>query len=226
MVSAPRCAGVATSSKTRLWSSLVAILLAILPREVRDGFGCSAAFRDIFSTIVSSSCLASLNGVYRIWWSYLGVYSNKSRTSHELGELLALVPDGPPPPSSRQPRLRRRPEATNDEIAAAYSRGATVNELAKRYHVNRRTVSAIVTRAGFSLCYRLIGPVELAQATALYESGQSLAMVAEQLGVAPNAVRAALIKVGVEMRGTHGRIRPWAASSGSKNLPDTIVICI
>ena len=135
----------------------------------------------------------------------LGRYSNKSRTTRELGELLVLVPDGKAPTSPRPPRRRRRSKITDEEIAAAYVRGTTLAELAKRFNLNRRTVSGIVARAGVPLRYRHIGPSEQAMAIAEYESGRSLASIADQLGVATNTVRAALIKMGVEMRDCHAR---------------------
>jgi hypothetical protein len=64
-----------------------------------------------------------------------------------------------------------------------------------------------VTKAGVPLRYRLIGSRDLMQAITQYESGKSLASVADQLGVAVNTVRSALVAAGVEMRDSHGRER-------------------
>jgi hypothetical protein len=100
-----------------------------------------------------------------------GVYSNKHRTCLELGELLALVPDGPPPTSPRPVRQRRRSKVTDEEIAAAYARGATLAGLATRYSLNRRTMAAVVTKAGVPLRYRLIGSRDLMQAITWQVSG-------------------------------------------------------
>lgn len=134
----------------------------------------------------------------------LGINSNKSRTCLELAELLSLVPDGPPPP--RPPRRRRR-LSTRDaaDIVLAYQAGATGSELASKYGINRRTVSAVVARGGASLRYRLIGSEELAQAIQQYESGRSLAEIARELGVSRGTVCTALRAAGVVIRDSHGR---------------------
>jgi transposase-like protein len=136
----------------------------------------------------------------------LGSYSNKSRTASELGELLAIVPDGPP--SRHRQKHRRRWTSQDDaKITAAYEQGATLNDLATQHVVSRWAISTILARYGVTTRYRLIGPKELAQAVSLYESGMSSASIARDLGVAPNTVRTALQSAGVAMRDTHGRQR-------------------
>ena len=137
----------------------------------------------------------------------LGNYSNKTRTALDLREVLAIVPDGPPPTSSKHARRHRRSKEVDAEIASSYLGGDTVNLLAARYGVDRRTISAVVSRAGGSLRYRLIGEDELALATVLYASGESLASIGSNLGVAANTVRTALLAAGVTMRDTHGHRR-------------------
>jgi DNA invertase Pin-like site-specific DNA recombinase len=135
----------------------------------------------------------------------LGKYSNKSRTAVELRKLLEMTPEGAPP--RRQPHIkRRRPsQRQSEEIAAAYQQGATYAELGRRYGMQRQTISRAVERAGVRSRYRLIGPDELALATAMYEAGQSSAAIAAYFGVAPGTVRWALRSAGVPIRDTHGR---------------------
>ena len=136
----------------------------------------------------------------------LGLYSNKRRTTLALQELLAMEPDGPAPTSLRHGRQRRRSVQTNADILATYREGTTVSVLAEKYGINRRTVSAVALRGGGSLRYRLIGPKDLILATDLYESGMSVASIANRPSVAPNTVRSALRGAGVAIRDRHRRV--------------------
>jgi IS30 family transposase len=119
----------------------------------------------------------------------LGRYWNKSRTTAELRKLLEMAPVGPPPRRERPIKRRRPSQGQSLELAAAYQQGATYAELGERYGTQRQTISRAVERTGVRRRYRLIGPDELALATTMYESGQSSAAIAANVGVAPGTVR-------------------------------------
>ncbi|WP_373567203.1 helix-turn-helix domain-containing protein [Brevibacterium moorei] len=98
-----------------------------------------------------------------------------------------------------QTRLNAQSRA---ELLAAYSEGAPVQELAKRFGVHRGTVHALARRAGL----RPRNGPELPnsvreEAARLYANGLTLLDAGRQLGISNDAVRAAVVSCG-------GTIRP------------------
>lgn len=106
------------------------------------------------------------------------------------------------PPVQRQRRLER-PE--QEELVARYQAGDLMSELAQRYGIHRRTVSAILKRRGVPTRASGLAPEQIQQAVLMYAQGQSLARIGKLLGVDATTVHARLREQGVQMRDTHGR---------------------
>ena len=104
-------------------------------------------------------------------------------------------------------RARQLNEAEVRELTEGYQRGLGVNDLAARFGVNRKTVSAHLERQGVPRRYRLLSGDVLDDAVGLYEAGLSLVDVGARLSVSPNTVLNALRTAGVSRRpvGTNGR---------------------
>lgn len=87
------------------------------------------------------------------------------------------------------------------ELAAAFEGGATIIELAERYGIDRATVLAHHRRQGVpTQVHRMLGPDEIATAVRLYEAGESIQSVADELEVGSSTVGRTLNKAGVTMR--------------------------
>lgn len=110
--------------------------------------------------------------------------------------------DAHPAPVQRQRRLER-PE--QEELVARYQAGDLMSELAQRYGIHRRTVSAILKRHGVPTRASGLAPEQIRRAVLMYAQGQSLARIGKLLGVDATTVRARLREQGVQMRDTHGR---------------------
>jgi len=109
----------------------------------------------------------------------------------------------PPPPRIPQVRLSRQQQL---ELVQRYRAGALRRELAEAYGVSTGTVSNIIKRHDASRKLGLTDD-EVRSAAERYEDGQSLAQIAEVLGVVATTVRTALLGHGVTMRSTAGAVR-------------------
>ncbi|MFT3855102.1 MAG: hypothetical protein QM733_20560 [Ilumatobacteraceae bacterium] len=72
--------------------------------------------------------------------------------------------------------------------------------MATAYNIHRKTVSAILERHGVDRRYNLLRQEQLDQAAELYRSGQSLAKIAQTMGVSTKTIHTALRDAGVPMR--------------------------
>jgi len=81
-------------------------------------------------------------------------------------------------------------------------------ELATRFGIERRTVSAILHRHGVPMRRRGLSPEQVDDAIHLYNLGWSLARVGQYLGVDHTTVLTTLRQRGIPTRDTHGRPRP------------------
>jgi hypothetical protein len=129
-----------------------------------------------------------------------------------LETLLRKLPDPtkPVPPPADRPRPRRARQLDADqvqELIAGYQAGATVYELATRFGIERRTVSAILHRHGVPVRRRGLSPEQVDTAIHLYNLGWSLARVGAHLGVDHTTVLTKLRERGIPTRDTHGRPR-------------------
>ncbi len=91
------------------------------------------------------------------------------------------------------------------ELVVLYQSGLTVYQLADKYVIHRHTVSGHLRAAGIRLRLDGLTAEQIDEAARLYNSGWSLAHIAEHIGVAHTTIRARLRERGVKMRDTHGR---------------------
>jgi uncharacterized protein YjcR len=76
-----------------------------------------------------------------------------------------------------------------------------MTELAKKYGVRRKTISAMLNRHGFELrVMHTISEQEIDRAVDLYATGMSTRQVGEQLGCDAETIRTHLKRRGVQMR--------------------------
>ena len=128
--------------------------------------------------------------------------------SGSLGRTVEDLPGLPvvrgctPPPAQRQRRLQR---AEQEDLVARYQAGDLMSELAQRYGIHRRTVSAILKRHGVPTRPSGLAPEQVQRAVLMYAQGRSLAKIGKLLGVDAGTVHARLRQQGVQMRDTHGR---------------------
>lgn len=79
-----------------------------------------------------------------------------------------------------------------------------VKQIAERFGIHRTTITRIATSAGIKVRSQPLATSTREEARHLYDNGQSLAQVAEQLGVSPSAVRGAVLVTGGSMRPAGG----------------------
>ena len=92
-----------------------------------------------------------------------------------------------------------------ERLIAYYRAGTTVYTLGSQFGIDRRTVGAILKRHGVQTRWQRLSPARIDEAVELYESGWSLARIAERVGVTPTTVHRRLRDRGVRMRDTRGR---------------------
>jgi DNA-directed RNA polymerase specialized sigma24 family protein len=104
-------------------------------------------------------------------------------------------------------RQRHFSAAELERLADRFLAGATVYELAAEFACNRQRVARLLRREGIRL--RLDGrtPEQIDEAAHLYKTGLSLQRIADRFGSTARTVRSRLLKRGVVMRDTHGRVR-------------------
>lgn len=93
-------------------------------------------------------------------------------------------------------------------LVAEYEAGSTMNALAKKFGINRRTVSTILRRNGIPTRYRRLSSEQVDDAVRLYRAGWSLARIGEHFRVDPTTVHNRLRDRRVSMRDPQGRPRP------------------
>lgn len=95
---------------------------------------------------------------------------------------------------------RLSPEEAS-ELVGAYKRGRTLKELVTTFGVHRNTVIAHLDREGVPRRRQpTLSEDEVVEASRLYASGDSLALIGKRLGFDPKTVRKALAEVGVSIR--------------------------
>jgi DNA-directed RNA polymerase specialized sigma24 family protein len=75
---------------------------------------------------------------------------------------------------------------------------------ARQLGIDRRTVGAILKCHCVQTRWQRLSLAQIDEAVELYESGWSLARIAERLGVTPTTVHRRLRDSGVRMRSAHG----------------------
>jgi DNA-binding transcriptional ArsR family regulator len=132
--------------------------------------------------------------------------------SNPDGSLVELRGDaghrgGKPVMRVRPPRQvqRRLIQDEVDRLVDEYLVGATISDLASRFGVHERTVSAHLERGGVGRRYRLLDDTAVEVAAGLYSEGWSLARVGQHFGVQAGTVLRALRLAGVPTRPRVGR---------------------
>ncbi len=106
---------------------------------------------------------------------------------------------GPVTKSRVQSQTRLGP-SRRAELLADYEAGAPVHAIAARFRVHRATVFEVVRRAGLPGRDPGLSTETRGRAASLYATGLTLAQVAEQIGVGIDAVRAAVLAEGGQIR--------------------------
>jgi len=109
-----------------------------------------------------------------------------------------LPSDSVSTPAYRTLRQLRPDEV--DDIMVAYASGATVEELAAKYHVHRITIGKQLRKRGIQTAAPSVKPEYVEEGIELYEAGSTLAQIAARFGVGRNTIRLHLIAAGVRMR--------------------------
>jgi hypothetical protein len=135
----------------------------------------------------------------------LGRYTNPDNVSRLHRILSGQGRDRPshrPVPSLPQKQTRLTQEQVS-ELIAMHERGVPIDELASVFDIHRTTVMTHLDRAGLE---RRAGRIDrhLNEARGLYESGSSLAGIAEHFGVDAETVRQAFKDAGISMRPRRG----------------------
>ena len=120
--------------------------------------------------------------------------------------LPGLVPTRGCTPPPRQQQRRLEPDEQED-LVRRYQAGDLMTELAERFGIHRRTVSAILKRHGVPTRASGLSPGQIQRAVLMYAQGQSLAKIGKTLGVDAGTVHSRLREQGVKMRDTQGRAK-------------------
>ncbi len=96
-----------------------------------------------------------------------------------------------------------------------------VKQIAERFGVHRTTITKIVTSAGVKVRSKPLASSTRDEARHLYNSGRSLAQVAEQLGVSASAVRSAVLVAGGTLRPAGGSTRNRAHGDAAASARST-----
>jgi hypothetical protein len=107
-------------------------------------------------------------------------------------------------PVSIQTQIHLNPDQATS-LAAEYSDGKMIKELAQRYGVHRTTVTAQLRRLNVQFRQRGLTANDAAAAARLYAEGWSLARLGQRFLVDDMTVRRALLAIGVTMRSPHER---------------------
>ena len=105
--------------------------------------------------------------------------------------------------TARQSQRRLLPEEIARLVQARLD-GALVTELASEFGVHRSTVASILDRHGMTDRRDVLRPQDVQHAVELYESGLSLATIAQHLGVHPSSVYHRLRKMNLTLRPRQG----------------------
>jgi hypothetical protein len=131
----------------------------------------------------------------------LRTYQNQTYVREGLGRVLALklATEAVPLPTVRQghPRLD---ETVQADIVRRYQAGETAMAISLSVCVTRNSVLAVLERHGVPRRYRVVDDSMVERAKELYAKGQSVAVVAHQLGVSARTIHSILTDAEVVMR--------------------------
>jgi DNA-binding MarR family transcriptional regulator len=105
--------------------------------------------------------------------------------------------------AKQQQRRLTKPQQT--ELIERYRSGDLMTELAKKFEIDRRTVSAILKRHKVPTRPQGLSVEQIQDAVLMYAQGNSLTVIGSKLGVDRRTVDKRLRKQSVQMRDTRGR---------------------
>ncbi|WP_280410268.1 helix-turn-helix domain-containing protein [Nocardia brasiliensis] len=114
----------------------------------------------------------------------------RAEAEHGVDRPVALLPA----------RNRKLSDPEKAELAQDYLRGMTVYQLAKKFSVQRQTVSKHLHRMGVPMRQQGLSEEQVNRAAELYAEGLTLKQVGARLGADAGTVRLALLRRGVKMR--------------------------
>ncbi|MFI6169070.1 helix-turn-helix domain-containing protein [Nocardia sp. NPDC051052] len=127
---------------------------------------------------------------------------------HQVIERVEATPKRLPAKTAASARIhrldRRLSPDTIAELVAAYRSGTSTPKLRKQYQLSKGGVLKLLADHGVTMRNQPLTEEQTDQAVGLYEQGQSLVTIAEQLDSGATAVRTALKARGVVMRPAGG----------------------
>lgn len=139
----------------------------------------------------------------------LGRYLNHSYQGERLQEILEIVPSGSPIVKPRTKEVHRQLRASEIEVLVSdYLNGSTLRQVAQRLRINRDTASRLLERQGVPRRRRPLDPGQVAKAVRLYQAGNSLTAVGEEIGIPASTIWRAFKLAGVKTRDAQGKDRP------------------
>lgn len=110
-------------------------------------------------------------------------------------------------PTTPPRRLRfRLDEVTRVALVDEYLAGTPTTELTIKYALSKGAVLQILGESGVAMRRQGFVDAQADEAVRLYESGLSLAKVANEIGSSSTTVNRALVARGVTLRGRHDRV--------------------
>jgi transposase-like protein len=135
-------------------------------------------------------------------WRYLG------KTPFEFERLVSELPEPVPAPETAPPTIfsvaRRLGPGAIARLVGAYESGTPTTQLMRDFGIAKGTVLRLLKENGVAMRQQPIPAEVISTAAELYETGLSLATVAERLGVNTSTLFLALRRAGVQMRPTTG----------------------
>lgn len=105
------------------------------------------------------------------------------------------------PVAENSPRPQTRLSVPNRvALVEEYAKGASVDELVRRFGIHRTTVHRLASQAGVTVRRRGLDEPGRREAARLYEQGMTLEEVAAELGVGDETVRSAVVACGGAIR--------------------------
>lgn len=137
----------------------------------------------------------------------VGRYSNRTNDLKRLRRIQRLERAPAKRSATAAPRIhavkRRLDDRSLRQLISDYVSGDPTTVLMERYNLGKGTVLGILRRSGIELRNQGLKPGDLRRAIALYESGQSLTRVADQMACDAETIRQALKAAGIAIR------KPW-----------------
>jgi lambda repressor-like predicted transcriptional regulator len=116
---------------------------------------------------------------------------------------------GPTSPGRSSPSrsLHKLDPAQVATLVEAYEAGATLETLAQRYELHKRTIADHLRRRGVQPRYIALTDTDIRIAAKLYRQGLSLVAIGDRFGVNDCTIMRALHKLGVTMRPRRGGLK-------------------